>query len=86
MSTDKNTPALPGQTDLAITRTSPYGTLAEPTYSGVTSFLRRRYSKDLAGVDVAVVGVPFDVATTGRRFTDRRVPGLGPRRSGRGRP
>ena len=36
MSTDKNTPALPGQTDLAITRTSPYGTLAEPTYSGVT--------------------------------------------------
>jgi agmatinase len=75
MSTEKS-PATPGQTDLAITRISPYGTQAEPTYSGVTSFLRRRYSKDLTGVDVAVIGVPFDVATTGRpgtRFGPRAI-------------
>lgn len=57
---------IPGRTDLAFTRESPYGTLAEPTYSGALSFLRRRYSKDLTGVDVAVIGVPFDLATTGR--------------------
>ena len=28
--------------------------------------MRRRYRKDLAGVDVAVVGMPFDLATTNR--------------------
>ena len=62
--------------DQAFTRASPYGTHAEPTYSGALSFLRRRYSKDLNGVDVAVVGVPFDLATTNRpgtRFGPRAV-------------
>lgn len=69
-------PVTPTQTDLAFTRESPYGTRAEPTYSGALSFLRRRYSKDLDGVDVAVVGVPFDVATTNRpgtRFGPRAI-------------
>jgi agmatinase len=55
-----------GIVDQAFTRISPYGTHAEPTYSGALSFLRRRYSKDLDGVDVAVVGVPYDLATTNR--------------------
>ena len=64
----------PTAVDQAFTRTSPYGTHAEPTYSGALSFLRRRYTKDLAGVDVAVVGVPFDLATTNRPGTR-----LGPR-------
>ncbi len=58
--------AIPASTDLAFTRTTPYGSQAEPTYSGALSFLRRRYTKDLEGVDVAVVGVPFDLATTNR--------------------
>jgi agmatinase len=58
--------ATPRSTDTALTRASPYGTQAEPTYSGVTSFLRRRYGKDLNGVDVAVFGAPFDLATTNR--------------------
>ena len=60
--------------DQAFNRTSPYGTHAEPTYSGALSFLRRKYSKDLGGVDVAVIGVPFDLATTNRPGTR-----LGPR-------
>ncbi len=60
--------------DQAFTRLSPYGTVSEPTYSGALSFLRRRYTKDLAGADVAVVGVPFDLATTNRPGTR-----LGPR-------
>jgi agmatinase len=38
----------------------------EPTYGGVLSFMRRRYSRDLAGVDVVVWGVPFDGATSNR--------------------
>lgn len=52
--------------DLAFTRTSPYGTVAEATFAGALSFMRRRYSKDLTDVDLAVVGVPYDLATTSR--------------------
>ena len=33
---------------------------AEMTYGGALSFLRRRYSRDLEGVDVVVSGVPYD--------------------------
>ena len=70
----KDDSAHPKSCDLAFTRTSPYGSIAEPTYSGALSFLRRRYGKNLTGVDVAVVGVPFDLATTNRPGTR-----LGPR-------
>lgn len=66
MSTTLHSSVHPSTTDLALTRPTPYGTQAEPTYSGITSFLRRRYSKDLSGVDVAVIGAPFDLATTNR--------------------
>jgi agmatinase len=48
----------------------------EPTFAGVTSFLRRPYSRDLSGIDVAVSGVPFDNATTdrpGARFGPRAI-------------
>lgn len=72
--TSEKSLATPGTTDLAFTRATPYGSQAEPTYSGALSFLRRRYTKELAGVDVAVVGVPFDLATTNRPGTR-----LGPR-------
>jgi agmatinase len=52
--------------DNAITRESLYGTTAEPTYAGITSFMRRKYTRDLTGADVVVTGVPFDTATTNR--------------------
>jgi agmatinase len=52
--------------DYAITRDRLKGTTAEPAYAGVTSFMRRKYTRDLNGVDVAVMGVPFDTATTNR--------------------
>jgi agmatinase len=39
---------------------------AEMTYGGALSFLRRRYTRELAGVDVAVLGVPYDGAVTYR--------------------
>jgi agmatinase len=52
--------------DNAITRESLYGTTAEPTYAGITSFMRRKYTRDLTGADVVVTGVPFYTATTNR--------------------
>lgn len=62
------------ENDFAITRDNLRGTTPEPTYGGVASFMRRKYSKDMTGVDVAVLGVPFDTATTNRPGTR-----LGPR-------
>jgi agmatinase len=38
----------------------------EPTYGGALSFMRRRYTRDLAGVDVVVWGIPFDAAVSNR--------------------
>ncbi|WP_316016006.1 agmatinase [Roseobacter sp. HKCCA0434] len=48
----------------------------EMFYSGATSFCRRKYVRELDGVDVAVVGVPFDTSVTNRpgsRFGPRAV-------------
>jgi agmatinase len=48
----------------------------EYMYAGALSFCRRKYSRDLADIDVAVVGVPFDTAVTNRpgcRFGPRAV-------------
>ncbi|MDT8344456.1 MAG: agmatinase [Thermohalobaculum sp.] len=48
----------------------------ELMYAGALSFCRRRYARDLAGVDVAVMGVPFDTSVTNRpgcRFGPRAV-------------
>jgi len=62
--------------DGAFAAGSPYGTRPESTYGGALSFMRRRYTKDLAGVDVAVFGVPSDLATSNRpgaRFGPRAV-------------
>ena len=62
--------------DNAITRKSLYGTTPEPTYAGITSFMRRKYTRDLKGVDVVVTGVPLDTATTNRpgtRFGPRAI-------------
>ncbi len=38
----------------------------EYMYAGALSFCRRKFSRDLNGVDLAVMGIPFDTATTGR--------------------
>jgi len=60
--------------DHAFTREDLKGLSYELTFAGATSFLRRRYTKDLTGVDIAVTGVPFDQAVTNRPGTR-----LGPR-------
>ena len=64
------------QVDLAFTRQDRRGLAFENAFSGATSFLRRQYSKDLAGVDLAVTGIPFDQAVThrpGTRFGPRAI-------------
>ncbi|WP_420863714.1 agmatinase [Algirhabdus cladophorae] len=62
------------EVDAAITRKGFKGLTYENTFGGVASFLRRSYTKNLAGVDLAVTGVPFDSAVTNRPGTR-----LGPR-------
>ena len=62
------------QVDQAFTREDPRGPSFENTFGGAVSFLRRKYTKDLSGVDIAVTGVPFDQAVTNRPGTR-----LGPR-------
>ncbi len=52
--------------DSAFTSRSPYGMRDEATYAGALSFLRRPYVRDPEGADVAVTGIPFDLATTNR--------------------
>ena len=62
--------------DHAILRESLYGTTPEATYAGAVSFMRRKYTRDLTGVDLVVTGVPLDTATTNRpgtRFGPRAI-------------
>lgn len=62
------------QVDTALTRKGLKGLSLENTFGGITSFLRRTYTKDLSGVDFAVTGIAFDQAVTNRPGTR-----LGPR-------
>lgn len=64
------------QVDMAFTRADARGMSYESTFGGATSFLRRRYTKDLSGADLAILGVPFDQAVTNRpgtRFGPRAI-------------
>ena len=60
--------------DGAFVRAGFKGLAFENAFAGATSFLRRRYSKDLTGVDLAITGIAFDQAVTNRPGTR-----LGPR-------
>lgn len=62
------------QVDQAFTRDDMRGQSFENTFGGATSFLRRRYTKDLTDVDICVTGVAFDQSVTNRPGTR-----LGPR-------
>jgi agmatinase len=58
---------LPG--DEAFRRQNIKGTRWEATYAGALSFMRRKYTRDLAEVDIVVTGVPFDQAASHRPGT-----------------
>lgn len=57
---------LPRPTDNAFLGKSLKGGSHESTYAGALSFMRRRYSRDLDGVDLAVWGIPFDASVSNR--------------------
>ena len=64
------------EVDVAFTRDEPKGLAYENPFAGVPSFLRRKLSKDLSGIDLAITGIPFDQAVThrtGTRFGPRAV-------------
>ncbi|MCR4377880.1 MAG: agmatinase [Rhodospirillales bacterium] len=52
--------------DQAFLKNDPLGRWPELTHAGALSFLRRKYSRDLKGIDVAVSGIPYDGAVTYR--------------------
>jgi agmatinase len=52
--------------DHAFTAQSLTSAASDPTFAGALSFMRRRFSKDLTGVDTVVWGIPFDAATSNR--------------------
>lgn len=68
-------------TDFAISnerlsREELLGTDIEPSYSGVLSYVRRKYSRDLTHADVVVTGIPYDLSCTNRpgaRFGPRTI-------------
>jgi len=63
-------------TDNAFTAQSLNDQSSDPTYAGALSFMRRKYSTDLTGVDAVVWGIPLDTATSNRpgtRFGPRSV-------------
>jgi agmatinase len=62
-------PDAPPPGDAAFLRSDLKGTVVEATYAGALSFMRRKYSRDLSGVDIAVTGIPFDQAVTNRPGT-----------------
>lgn len=52
--------------DNAFTGKTKTGMVGSHSFGGAVSFFRTPYSRDLEGVDVAVSGVPLDIATTNR--------------------
>ncbi len=68
MANDENVHPV-GFTDQAFRRSDLKGTQLEPSYSGVQSFMRRKYTRDLTGVDIAVTGIPLDQSVSNRPGT-----------------
>lgn len=62
--------------DNAFTAKTLHDKATDPTYAGALSFMRRKYTTDLTGVDAVVWGIPLDTATSNRpgtRFGPRGV-------------
>ncbi|MEM7068952.1 MAG: agmatinase [Pseudomonadota bacterium] len=57
------------QSDFAVTANSLLGTGEDSTFSGVMSFMRRKYTKNVDGADMVVWGIPLDTSVTNRPGT-----------------
>lgn len=66
MTKSSHPPIRPRETDSAVFASNIMGGSHEPMYSGVLSFMRRRLTRDLRNIDVAVWGIPFDAAVSNR--------------------
>ena len=40
--------------------------MVRPRYTGISTFMRTPYNEDLSGLDIGLIGVPFDAGTTNR--------------------
>lgn len=60
---------LKDKADRAITTHSLLGNGEDATFSGVMSFMRRKYTKDVEGADLVVLGIPLDTSVTNRPGT-----------------
>src|SRR5579884_4321170 len=59
-----------------MTRYMPPSAMESPRFEGISTYMRLPHIKDLDGVDVIVVGVPFDTGVTyrsGARFGPQAV-------------
>ncbi|MDO8909877.1 MAG: agmatinase [Pseudohongiella sp.] len=52
--------------DNAITGTPGTGAVNSHSFGGAVSFFRTPFGRDLTGIDVAVMGIPLDIAVTNR--------------------
>jgi agmatinase len=52
-----------------VTHHKPLDARVIPRFAGIRTFMREPHTTDLAGVDAAVYGIPFDTATTYRTGT-----------------
>ena len=52
--------------DHAITTQTLLGNGSDATFSGVKSFMRRKYTKDITNADLVVWGIPLDTSVTNR--------------------
>lgn len=55
--------------DHAVTATSLMGHGEDATFSGVMSFMRRKFTKQVEGADIVVMGIPLDTSVTNRPGT-----------------
>ncbi|MFZ1814533.1 MAG: agmatinase [Rhizobiaceae bacterium] len=52
--------------DHAVTAIELTGAASDPTWAGVLSFMRRKYTKDVDDADVVVWGIPLDTSVSNR--------------------
>ena len=60
---------------MTLTSLQPVDSFAVPRFAGIATFMRTPYVPDAAGLDIALVGVPFDfnASRCGTRFGPSQV-------------
>lgn len=64
------------KTDKSVFSTNYFGMGYEPTYSGITSLFRRKYSRAISDADIIAWGITYDLTVTNRpgsRFGPRAI-------------